>query len=260
MAYLNSVSKEPMRDDPNHHLTHRASNISALSDFDSNPYDAPVHTLIPRESMVSLDSRRGQYTSAETYGSSYSPHTTPPTPSWTGSWSNQYGSGYSPVGDSNGQPFRSGSKKLGRKTSLVAHLKRSAPQTIDEEEYDLSLLGSAAPMGSAPVQHDTIHEEGAVFDLTASLGPMSPHDEAFVQMLQKQEAQGQLTGGIGEGFKPEVVVRDTELLPQTTTAQRSFSQSFSSRMSRMTSKRLGRSESIRAAGQDRANKRGKSYK
>ncbi|KAK7220487.1 hypothetical protein V2G26_008490 [Clonostachys chloroleuca] len=68
MAYLNSVSKEPMRDDPNHHLTHRASNISALSDFDSNPYDAPAHTLIPRESMVSLDSRRGQYTSAETYG------------------------------------------------------------------------------------------------------------------------------------------------------------------------------------------------
>ncbi|CAG9999651.1 unnamed protein product [Clonostachys byssicola] len=257
MAYLNSVSKEPMRDDPNHHLTHRASNISALSDFDSNPYDAPAHTLIPRESMVSLDSRRGQYTSAETYGSSYSPHTTPPTPSWTGSWSNQYGSGYSPVGDSNEQPFRSGSKKVGRKKSLVAHLKRSAPQTIDEEEYDLSLLGSAAPMGSAAVQHDTIHEEqGAVFDLTASLGPMSPHDEAFVQMLQKQEAQGQLTGGIGEGFKPEVVVRDTELLPQTTTAQRSFSQSFSSRMSRMTSRRLGRSESIKAAGQDRANKRG----
>ncbi|RDA93673.1 hypothetical protein CP533_4904 [Ophiocordyceps camponoti-saundersi (nom. inval.)] len=89
-----------------------------------------------------------------------------------------------------------------------------------------------------------------VFDVTSALGPLATQDDDFVKKLQAHEANGTLTGGLGRGFvsSPSTYssspfrVRDADLLRQST--QR-----------RKTSFR--RRQTLREAGQDEANRRGR---
>ena len=94
---------------------------------------------------------------------------------------------------------------------------------------------------------------GLGFDVSSYEGPSGAQDEEFRKQLQQQEATGNLTGGLGQGFRPDTTVRDAELLNSPTVLQRGLSRSFSRRKP---SRNLGYAETIRYAGQDEANRRG----
>ncbi|KAH7326121.1 hypothetical protein B0I35DRAFT_405413 [Stachybotrys elegans] len=127
----------------------------------------------------------------------------------------------------------------------------------DAEEIDLSLLSHSAPMGmhwGAP-KYESIpigDDEAPAYDITTTMGPMSFEDQAFIKEMQDQEAKGNLTGGLGQGFRPDSTVRDSDLLASPSIAKR-LSRSFSRRKS---SHKIGRAETIRSKGQDEANRRG----
>ncbi|OAQ82924.1 spray [Purpureocillium lilacinum] len=263
---------------PQQPLHRAASNISALSDPGYTPYDTPPsypaqflpqqqqqpphqqHQLRGRESLVSLDSQR-RYSAATDPGhltdeSRY--HSSPAAPVWPGSFSYSGATGgYSPVSGGPAPGSYVGRKvSMGNRKSSYASSLRHAP-VPEEDEYDLSLLRSAAPMGSEP-RYDAIPEEEPVvpmFDVTTALGPMDSHDAAFIKKLQDEEAKGHLTGGLGQGFTKDsrVRVRDQELLTSPTAMQRSLTRSFTRRRSIQPP---SRTETIREVGQDEANRRG----
>ncbi|KAK5987261.1 hypothetical protein PT974_11385 [Cladobotryum mycophilum] len=252
MAYYNGQGgqqpfTDPFWDGPpaGHQLNHRISNISEISDID-NPYDptdpSGSHQLRGRESIVSIDSeydRRSSagyvdYSNYSNHNNNYaSPPAAPATSSWGSfSYSNTDG-GYAPT----------------------------MPESIEEESYDLSLLQRAAPMGTGKSKYEAILEEEEEeehgvpeFDFTVSLGPMDAHDAEFIRKLQEQEAKGNLTGGLGQGFRAETKVRGADLLSSPGSLQRSMSKSFARRMQ---SKSISRAETLRYIGQDEANRRGK---
>ena len=159
--------------------------------------------------------------------------------------------GYTPVSPGASLPARALSK-VSHKTGLGS-VRRPAPETINEEEYDLSLLRTAAPMGGREDVAPTEAYVGSGFDVTSYEGPSGAQDEEFRKRLQQQEATGNLTGGLGQGFRPDTTVRDADLMSSPTVLQRGLSRSFSRRKP---SKSLGWAETVRYAGQDEANRRG----
>lgn len=250
MAHHSDAGREPLRqpDPERHELSHRISNLSEITSIDPNPYNSPptrppLHT---RESLVSLDSRQGHPTpGTDDYDGNVQPLSPSP---WTGSFAYPSGGGYAPVSPGASLPARALSR-VARKTGLGSSVRRAAPETIHEEEYGMSLLQRAASMGGRASEEQHV---APGFDVTSYGGPMGAQDEEFVRRLQQQEASGSLTGGIGLGFRPDTRVTDADLLSSPTVVQRGLSRSFSNRNSR----RLGRAETIRFAGQDEANRRG----
>ncbi|KAF4987061.1 hypothetical protein FDECE_15625 [Fusarium decemcellulare] len=236
------------------HLSHRVSALTVYGE-DDNPYDATAHPqLHGRESMVSLDSHAGFPSPPEP---EYGGHSYSAASGWSASFGyNGAGGSYAPVSAGGPPPSRFPSKAK-RMPSYGSALRQPIhEESHDEEAYDLSLLSSAAPMGTSP-RYDAIEEEdddiSPGFDVTAGLGPMTSHDEDFIKKLQAQEASGTLTGGLGQGFQPDVKVRDAELLSSAATVERSLSRSFSRRNP---PGRLGRLGTIRQRGQDEANRKG----
>ncbi|POR39039.1 hypothetical protein TPAR_00760 [Tolypocladium paradoxum] len=262
MEHHSHPSREPLRLAPSGHpLRHIASNVSAISDAEYTPYDAPAshpQQLRGRESIVSIESHHSHHAASERdrgNGHSYAPGP----PVWPGPFSYSGATGYAPVSAPAEQTPARTLSRASRKSSYAASLRHTAiPPSIQEEEYDLSLLRSAAPMGAAP-RYDAIPEDEpaavAVFDITSALGPMDSHDVEFIKKLQEQEAKGTLTGGLGQGFGRDsrVRVRHADLLSSPTTVQRSLTRSFTRRRS---VKPMGRAETIREVGQDEANRRG----
>ncbi|KAF4584104.1 DUF3433 domain protein [Ophiocordyceps camponoti-floridani] len=111
----------------------------------------------------------------------------------------------------------------------------------DEEAYHLSLLQAATPFARNDHNH-------AAFDVTSALGPLAAQDADFIRKLQAHEASGTLTGGLGRGFSTDRVrVRGADLLSAS-------SSSASSRRHRLSSLRR---PTIRAAGQEEANRSGR---
>ncbi|KAH6655572.1 hypothetical protein BKA67DRAFT_636118 [Truncatella angustata] len=144
------------------------------------------------------------------------------------------------------------------------HLNRKTPRRgisqdtlVEDESYDMSLLKSAAPFGTAktyatiPVEEST-EPSTPIFDMTSFSGPMGPQDHVFLKNLQEQEANGQLTGGLGSGINPDTRITGGELLATSPTVKRSFS--FSRALS-VRRKPTVRNE-IRGLGQTAANKTG----
>ncbi|KAL7936980.1 hypothetical protein V8C35DRAFT_294364 [Trichoderma chlorosporum] len=254
MAHHNNQGREPFRDPwagpaPNKHLSHK---VSGLSDAGDDPDDAS-HPLRGRESIVSIDSEYDRRSSVPSTVNGDLPRSYSPASSWVGSFS------YSGAGGGGYAPTR-GLSKGSRKPSYSS-VQQTVPESIREEEtYDLSLLKSAAPMGTsrsrggyeAIREHD--EEYGAVpaFDFTATLGPLGSHDSAFIQKLQEEEARGHLTGGLGQGFRADSQVRSGDLF-SAPSVQRNLSRSFSRRNP---GNRLNRAETLRHMGQDEANRRG----
>lgn len=253
-------SRMPLPQQPLHH---RVSAMTVDPDAHETQYDYSTGrpSLHARESMVSLDSYAGGPASPDPQygGNDYLSGGS----SWSGSfaYSNGAGASYAPVSGSSGPPSRRPSRG-----SRMPSLRQPAHDTINEEEYDLSLLSTAAPMGTTPMrttptgkssQYAPIVEEEdddfTGFDLTAALGPTTAQDADFLRKLEEEEAKGKLTGGLGMGIQPEAIVRDADLLSSPMHGQNNPSRTFTRRNP---TKRLGRHETIRHMGQDEANRRG----
>ncbi|KJZ79567.1 hypothetical protein HIM_01036 [Hirsutella minnesotensis 3608] len=228
-----------------HALRHHTSNVSALSDADYVPYNPASSTPVPlpqplrgRESLVSIDSRHGDAapTSRDEHEDDDGPLAAPAASvHWPGRLS-YAGARYAPVTSPAAEyrSFTARALSMGRRrpSYASAFAQKAAPESIPEDEYDLSLLRSAAPMGASPSRteprYDAIPEDESpaaaeavagktitpAFDVTSALGPMGANDAAFTRKLQEHEAQGTLTGGLGQGFEHDsrVRVRDTDLL------------------------------------------------
>jgi len=126
-------------------------------------------------------------------------------------------------------------------------------EAIAEEEYDLSLLKSAAPMGQDPSREPLrtpSSPDSPAFDPTSTLGPMGFQDAEFIRKLQEEEAKGHLTGGLGTGLKMDTRVFGSQLLSQPANLQRSLTRRLTSRQPQT------RSAFLRDLGQDEANRRG----
>ncbi|KAH6899889.1 hypothetical protein B0T10DRAFT_469044 [Thelonectria olida] len=236
---------------PQQPLNHRVSalTVSDYADGQPTPYDplGSQNALRGRESMVSLDSHAG-------FGSPDPDHDLPSGGSWSGSfgYSNGAGGTYAPVSGSGGLGTRRPSRHMASYSSM------RQPETIDEEEYDLSLLQNAMPMGKGKEYTPIIEEEEddddfvPGFDVSSALGPTTAQDDAFMKKLEEQEASGRLTGGLGVGFHPDATVRDADLLSTPGHSQK-MSRSFTRKA---TKKLLGQRDTIRHMGQDEANRRG----
>ncbi|QPC77586.1 hypothetical protein HYE68_008338 [Fusarium pseudograminearum] len=238
-------------------LSHRVSAMSLYPD--DNPYDPAIHPpLHGRESMVSLASHAGHQSPPQ---NEYDGHSYAPGSGWSASFGyNGAGGSYAPVSAAGPPPSRFPSRAK-RISAYGSSLGRTIPEEGDNgEAYDLSLLGGAASLGYSSsynrIKEDDDEDDDVSpgFDVTAALGPMTSHDEDFVKKLQAQEANGMLTGGLGQGFHADVKMRDEELLSTTpANVQRSLSRSFSRRNQ---PSRMGRAETIRQRGQDEANRKG----
>ncbi|OAA46062.1 hypothetical protein NOR_02815 [Metarhizium rileyi] len=144
-----------------------------------------------------------------------------------------------------------------RRPSYHSAERQHIPENIQEEGYDMSLLHTATPMGTV-ARYDIIPEDDEiapppVIDITSAMGPMTTHDTAFIKSLQEQEANGTLTGGLGQGIHPDARLRDTELLSSPTFLKRNPARSITRPKS---TGPPARRDTIQFIGQEEANRRG----
>ena len=155
-------------------------------------------------------------------------------------------------------------------TSRKSLLGSKRPGSIQEEEIDMTLLESAMPMGTsdkpvvATVEEVDSDEQPAEvgrpepspmvpgFDLSTYSGAIGP-DEAQLKEIHRREAAGMLTGGLGQGLKPDATIKSTDLFsqqpPPTPTSGRVT-------MKSVRSTRSGKTATLKSLGQSEANKRG----
>ncbi|KAI1327247.1 hypothetical protein F5Y16DRAFT_421079 [Xylariaceae sp. FL0255] len=220
-----------------HDLNHKVSNLSEG--------DGPLRG---RESLVSLQSfyeytppqpPRSEYShEQQQYGSS--------------SWSAPFG------GDSGNRGQYQPVSHPSRTTSNAGRYKSFRTRVYDtiheDESIDMSLLSSAAGRGhSGP--YDAVPTNEPVepaFDMTSYSGPMGVQDQEFLKSVHEQEASGKLTGGLGQGERPEAVIRSEQLMSTHSPLKRSLTRSFSLMGKSTPSPRPG----LRDLGQEEANRRG----
>lgn len=132
----------------------------------------------------------------------------------------------------------------------------------------MSLLGAAMPMGMAShkTAYASVDEEDPEatvlspmgFDVSSFLGP--PQNEQQLREVNRQEAAGILTGGLGAGWKPDTTIRSTDLYanaPVTPKTPGGLSRGMSFRSpSFKRNPGLTRKQTVRELGQIEANKRG----
>ncbi|KAH6712826.1 hypothetical protein BKA61DRAFT_62214 [Leptodontidium sp. MPI-SDFR-AT-0119] len=180
---------------------------------------------------------------------------------------------YEPISTPNAGPSKStrssrrfSSRKSGSSSSLL-NMKHG---TIHEgEEIDMSLLGSAMPMGLAThkTAYSSVDEEDAenatilspmAFDVSSFTGP--PQNEEQLRVVNRQEAAGILTGGLGAGWKPDTTIKSTDLYanaPITPKTPGGLTRGMSFRSpSFRRNPGLTRKQTVRELGQIEANKRG----
>ncbi|KAL2071295.1 hypothetical protein VTL71DRAFT_12530 [Oculimacula yallundae] len=160
---------------------------------------------------------------------------------------------------------RFSSRKSGSHSSLL-NMKHG---TIHEgEEIDMSLLGSAMPMGMAThkTAYASVDEEDAEnatvmspmgFDVSSFLGP--PQNEEQVKAVNRQEAAGILTGGLGAGWKPDTTMSSADLYANSPMSPKSPGLTRGMSFRKPSFRRapaLSRKQTVRELGQLEANKRG----
>ncbi|KAF6802528.1 DUF3433 domain protein [Colletotrichum sojae] len=228
-------------------LNHRVSNLTEVNDWEAYQHDGAPNSLRGKESLVSLQSN-SQHATPSPHAPEEPQRRFSRTSSWSASFAYTGASGYDSV-PATGEP------SLSRTYSKAVHNFRRqsllrSQHVETQEEHDLSLLRSAAPIGGDLSQQESDANNEPIFDVTATLGPMGFQDEAFLKKLQEQEASGHLTGGLGTGFKPDTTLKGEDLLTSPPPPKRSLTRSFSRRQ------KLSRTATIKAFGQDEANKRG----
>ncbi|KAI0538202.1 hypothetical protein GGR58DRAFT_469243 [Xylaria digitata] len=227
-------SSDPYRRHRDQALNHKVSNLSESSETPG--------PLRGRESLVSLQSF----------------YESPPLPPPTGHTPEQqeYGRGQWSVpflGNSGGryQPVSPTPSGLSRFRSFRGR----AQETIHEDEsIDMSLLGAAVPPAHSGPYSEIPKTEPfePAFDMTSFSGPVGAQDEEFLKSLQQQEANGRLTGGLGQGEVPNATIRRDYLISAAPSLTRSFTRSLSMRRTPTSSAR----SDWRSLGQEEANKRG----
>ncbi|KAG4419891.1 hypothetical protein IFR04_006928 [Cadophora malorum] len=178
---------------------------------------------------------------------------------------------YEPISIPNVGPSKStrASRRFSsRRTGSSSSLLNTKHGTIHEEEIDMSLLGAAMPMGMAShkTAYASVDEEDPEatvlspmgFDVSSFLGP--PQNEQQLREVNRQEAAGILTGGLGAGWKPDTTIRSTDLYanaPVTPKTPGGLSRGMSFRSpSFKRNPGLTRKQTVRELGQIEANKRG----
>ncbi|KAI0974078.1 hypothetical protein F4678DRAFT_397990 [Xylaria arbuscula] len=233
MASNPYFSSDPYRRHPDQALNHKVSNLSESSDS--------AGPLRGRESLVSLQSF----------------YDSPPIPPPKNSTHEQdYGRGQWSVpfiGSSGGryQPVSPVPSSVGHFRSFRGRVRQD---TIHEDEsVDMSLLsGAVPPAHSSP--YDAVPKTESLepaFDMTSFSGPLNAQDQEFLKSLQQQEANGRLTGGLGQGEVPDTIIK-REHLVSAVPLTRSFTRSFSMRRMPTANAR----PNWKALGQEEANKRG----
>lgn len=146
---------------------------------------------------------------------------------------------------------RQGRFSIGRKSSQFVARHKPIP-----EEINMRLLGSAMPMAFTkqktsygPYEEDEPEEGTGTFDISSFVGPE-------ISELNRQEASGILTGGLGAGIKPDIIIKSSELaylpdIPLTPTSPLRSGRRISFR-----APGLRRAPTLRDVGQAAANKRG----
>lgn len=275
---------------PPRDLSHKASEVSALDPLDT--YDAGN-----RDSFVSLPSpidevdisrvqisdnsyavRQSPAGSTREYVQAGLPEIlrtgTPTTPSASRyiPWRNSE-TAYAPVAGTADEVAKFPRPKSKKSSKRVGSLMSMSQDPIPEgDEIGMKLLGSASPMGIrhktsyAPVEeseHDSIG-----FDVSSYSGPSffgAPMTEEQKKEGNKAEAAGILTGGLGAGWKPDTIIRSTDLLANVPISPRmartgTISRGLSFRRPSLTltrgSSRMERKATVRELGQMEANKRG----
>ncbi|KAI9643801.1 hypothetical protein NHQ30_007151 [Ciborinia camelliae] len=156
-------------------------------------------------------------------------------------------------------------KRGSQRKSLLKH---SRDASIPEEEFDLNLLSAAMPMGyQAKIMDKTASEETECedapmvspmdipFDLSMFHEPMNNQSltPEMREEINRQEAAGILTGGLGAGFTPDSTITSTDLM-----ADQSQSTTASQLSRRLTIRNggLSRAATLKDVAQNEANRRG----
>lgn len=137
-----------------------------------------------------------------------------------------------------------------RKNSVL-----SKHQSIPEEGIDLGLLHNAMPMASQPASYSRVgqlDEEGEMDDIVGAGFDISSFEGPDLQKIHQQEAGGILTGGLGQGIKPDTILRSADLM-----ASSPISPVNLTRKGTFRSAGLSRTPTLRDLGQQEANKLGK---
>lgn len=269
MPQYSEEGREPLRNaeppTPNR-LSHRIASFAEITGLGALPYDAPGGgpgrdlALSPKtqgpDPILGASQIDGDHGKPQPFGHA-----------WAGRFTYSSNGGYSPLtvttdanvnaanADTDAPPLPHRPSTGSGRSSIIPPIRRNTSYETDSEEYDMSLLRSAAPMGGAEPRHDSIPEEGppsSDFEPSTPIGPLNRLDENLIRKLQHHEAQGKLTGGLGQGIRPQARLRDQDLLSPTSPG-RSMARSFSRRLG---IKGPDRGQSIREAGQDAANRRG----
>ncbi|KAK3370206.1 hypothetical protein B0H63DRAFT_310638 [Podospora didyma] len=257
MDYYNSQrpSRPPLHSSVSTGSFSRISTVSDITDLDSFPEGTTNIPLLGRPSLVSLQSDDGGRSRSDSEENGYS---SPPSSGWSPH------TGYSPSGYATVPPPAStpSPRQHGRPYAPNAAPSRRHHDVIPEEEdgVDLVLMQSAAPVGfDGPPSFTAQESPEPAFDLSSTLGPMTWADEQFIKGLQKQEAQGKLTGGLGLGIKTDSILTEKALLATSPVVEKSprLSRAFSFSRAGGPASSLSLADAVKQLGQSEANKRGK---
>ncbi|SPQ22145.1 62bb5e34-0fbd-43c3-aaf1-ad40301baea8 [Thermothielavioides terrestris] len=234
--------RPPLRSATSSSSFSRISTVSDFTDLDSFQSalaDSQLQTQPSPASLQTSGVHVGTYFSHEgyTYAS--------PTSSWASFTGPSHFTGYSPVASTDRSlPYSPGRSHAHRHYAAIPE---------EEDGIDLGLISSAAPVssGGETEMSEARAASTPMFDFTSTLGPTTQADEAFIQALQQQEAQGRLTGGLGAGIKTDLMLTESALLASSPVSERPLSRTFS-RVGRPVS----RTETVRRLGQSAANRRG----
>jgi hypothetical protein len=232
---------------------------TSVSDLRSQPQQEVIDISHVRVSTVTPDDRRYSAGGSHIPSSLRSGTPTPPSASSNRSrfsWGPQYGP-LSPIEGSESPK----TNPTGRFRSMRSNASRrlSRHRSIPEEDgMEAGLMNNANSFASGGTAYNTLHEDHEMddidsfgVDISSFTGPMGPKDIATAKEYQKLESSGQLTGGLGIGFTPEVTINSKDLLSVSSPVD-----SVSRRLSKRGSV-MGRSATMRQLAQREANRRGK---
>lgn len=246
-------------DEQDHKLSGRIESFRDISQLEFNYYEDEVvsppqsPSLKGRESLVSLQTQ---------------PTGSPPESSRSGSgrWARPFSTSsrrkYKPVGNPGSESRLShitGRTGNGQRAHGARHTRpvETGPfEAIHEgrESADIALLSAAAPIsrteGAYPYPSMSMRPAKRSQNSTSPLTPVARPKEVDEQMKrwQEQEQAGQLTGGLGAGFRPATTIKEEQLLsPASPVMKRTMSFSL---------RNLSRSATVKVLGQNEADRTG----
>ncbi|KAJ4155685.1 hypothetical protein LMH87_000919 [Akanthomyces muscarius] len=275
-SHAAAAASPPPRPFPEHELSHRSSSISDVTDIGISPYEASaVSESVLTSPVHAVPSPTSLYSSGGSISSPFGDEAQQQQPSqqarrssWRGTLSYTGSRRYAPLagGGDAARPApgrRTSATSIRSRSSYASTLASTIPENGEDESYAMTLLAHPAAMGMAPLPQSTRHVSDDMttpmspvgFDVGSALGPLSAHENEYISQWQQQEAQGMLSGGLGQGFRADSTLRDAELLASPHRG-RSISRSFTFRRT-VARQPPTRAETIKTRGQDEADRLGR---